>query len=382
MNISRLIARLIAILICVGSSSAQAGWFFGTPDLRDPERYAFVPSNSQPNIVAIDLEKGKQTAVIELPHIPGEIVVSKMLGMLFAANPETGTLTPVMLETQQVGPAFDVGVKPDHALLGKEDQFAVFWSNEGDLVVWDLKNIEAIYRNSGFQPGAQISFSVNGRGLYIVEGERNQMIVVDLEENKIAKVVPLGLDEPSGELSAVTRSMDGGEGYISVTDQNKLLILDLKKLEVKATKATLQGPMRPYSTGDGRYTMVPNRDARMITIMDATSHEVLRNVGVDVTPTEINTGWFDTRAYIMSETDDAIDVIDLDSLSRLASLDLPAPGDKGIVSLDMRTLATAIAEDGKVVLVDAARASVRKTIDVSIANIAGIQVGVSNNICH
>lgn len=366
----------------LGAGPAAAGWFSGPRDLRDAERFAFVPSHSAKAIVAIDLQEARLAATIELPHVPADIVVSKMLGMVFATNPEAGTITPVMLKTQEVGPPFEVGLRPDHALLGFEDQFAAFWSDSGDLIVWDLKNIRPIYHNAGFQPGAQVSFSVNGRGLYVVEGLHDQMITVDLEEDRISGIVPLNLDGPSDKVSAVTRSMDGGRGFISVADQDKLVILNLKTPGYETAMRIEGGPTRPYSTGDGRFTIVPSRAAKSVTVLDASSHSVLRRIALEVTPFEFNTGWFDTLGFAMSDTDGAIDVIDLERLERRAQIALPAPGDGGVVSGDMRVLAVAMPGTGNVALIDAARGEIRTVVDTDTQNISGIRLGVSNNICH
>ncbi|MEP1327331.1 hypothetical protein [Pseudophaeobacter sp.] len=371
----------LASAICA-AGPAHAGWFSGKPDLRDAERYAFVPSRTALAIAVVDLHQAKLAATIELPHVAADIIVSQMLGMVFATNPDQGTLTPVMLKTQEVGPAFEVGLRPDHALLGFEDQFAAFWSNDGDLIVWDLKNIRPIYQNSRFQPGAQISFSGNGRGLYVVEGLHNQMITVDLEENKIAKIVPLHLDAPTDRISAVTRSMDGGRGFISVADQDKLLLLNLKDPAFMRAMPIEGEPMRPYSTGDGRFTIIPNRASKAITVLDANTYTVLRRIPLEITPTEFNTGWFDTIGFAMSETEALIDVLDLERLERRGEIALPEVGDRGVVSADMRTLAVAMPEAGGVALIDAPRGVMETVVGTDTPDISGVRLGVSNNICH
>ncbi|MGH1464808.1 MAG: YncE family protein [Cognatishimia sp.] len=374
--------QMLGGIAAISATPAYAGLFSRKPDLRDAERYAFVPSFIEPRIAAIDLVKAKHVATLELPHVPGDIIVSKMLGMLFATNPAAGQLTPVMLSTQEIGPSFDVGVQPDHALLGIEDQFAAFWSDDGALVVWDLKNIRPIYRNLGFQPGAQVSFSANGRGLYVVEGAHNQLIHVNLEEARISDIVPLGLDVPSVSISAVTRSVDGMTGIISVTDQDRLLVVDLPAMKLARTLHQSGGPGRVLSTADGRFTLVPNRLGKSVTVLNANGFTPIRTIAVDIVPAEINTGWFDTMLYVMSDETNAIEVISLEDMQRTGSIPLPAPGDAGVVSADMRSLAVSIGASGQVLIADATAGSTRAVVDTNVKGIKGIQLGVSNNICH
>jgi len=379
----RVTAICILSLALQAPVSASLFDIFTGGSLTNGSRYAFVPSKNEPIVVAIDTSKNEVADVLELPHIPGSVVISDKLGLMFATDPENNGVTVLNLATKEITEYLDIGMRPDAALLNPFDIYVAFGSRDGSVSVWDMANFREMFRVDGLEAAINLTFSFDGSNLYVVEEKKKNIAIIEMySKGKIADI-PLGGDpDGAAEVSAISRSANGHTGFVSVTSENRVVILDLINLKIKKSISVNREPVRPYSTSDNRYVLIPHRAGKTLTVLSPLSYQVIASVPVDVEALELNTGWLDTVAFIMASNENKIAVVDLDRLRQSGSITLAGNPDKGLVTSDSRKLFTALTGTGMIAAIDARTRKLEDVIETPSTSLSGIKIAISNNICH
>ena len=375
----------LLFLICTLPIFAHAGLadWFGAASLTNGARFAFVPSQVEAKILAVDAVTNEISDVLPLPHISGPIAVSEKLDLLIATDPDERRITVIHLGTKEIVKEMEIGMRPDAALLNPYDRFIAFGSRDGSISVWDLKSFEQMIRIDGLGIGVHLTFSIDGRNLFVVDKPRKLISVIEMyERRKVGEIELGGPDVEDAEISAISRSADGARGYVSMTSENRVLVLDLIDWRVLQSIPVGKAPVRPYSTADSRFVLVPHRDDRSLTVLSAISHQVLKTIPTQVAARAIHTGWLDTVAFVMPAEGDKVAVVDLDELRYDRAIKLPGTPDEGLVTSDSKVLITAMSESGQIAAVDAKSRELTAVIDTPLRQLAGIEIAVSNNICH
>lgn len=373
------------MLLLLPGAMAQAAFFdiFTTSPLTNGNRYAFVPSKSEPVIVVIDTAKNQLADTLTLTHIPGSVIISDKLGLLFATDPANNAVTVYDLAKKKVVRTLEPGMKVDTVLLNPFDIYAAFGSRDGTVSIWDMANYKEMFRVDGLESGENITFSYDGTNLLVVEEKKKNVAVIEMYSKQKVADIPLGGDhDPNAEVSAVSRSADGHTGFISITSENRVVILDLINWKIKRSIPVNSEPVRPYSTADNRYTLIPHRSGKTLTVLSPLSHQVIASVPVTVKALELNSGWLDTVAFIMASDENRVAVIDLDNLRQTGTIELSGRPDEGLVTSDSKKLLTALRDTGTVAVINTRERRLEELVQTPAANLAGIQIAISNNICH
>ena len=96
----------------------------------------------------------------------------------------------------------------------------------------------------------------------------------------------------------------------------------------------------------------------------------------------MNTGWLDTVAFVMPAEGKEMAVIDLQDFKADDPISLPGHTDNGIVTSDSKTLVAAVVDTGEVAIIDARSGKLVTLIDSGTSELGGIEIAVSNNVCH
>ena len=376
-----LILALITMLPVV--AGADIFDIFRSDALTNGSQFAFAPSTSRAAIVVIDTLDHELAAELEIPHFAGSVVVSDDLDLLMATDPDNESVTVINLYNREVIKDLDIGMRPDAALLNPFDRFIAFGSRDGSVSVWDMHTFEQMLRVDGLESGLAMTYGFDGRNLYVVEPGKKTVSVIEMQQRKkVAEISLGGDDDPEAEVSAMSRSADGYTGFVSITSENRVVLIDLIDWVVKKSVRVGDGPIRPYSTADNRYVLVPNRDDESLTVLSALSHQVIATIPTGVTARELNTGWLDTVAFIMPSKGNEIGVIDLRELKQEDPIKLPGRTDDGLVTSDSKTLLASLIDSGQVVAINARSRDVEALIGTGAETLEGIEIGVSNNVCH
>jgi len=382
MAVKRILLALIAVSL---SSVAAADVFdlFSSDKLTDGSRFAFAPSKSDKSIVAIDAADHKVAAIIEIPHIPGSVLPTNELDLLVATNPDNNSATIINLYNQEVIGELDLGMRPDVVLPNAYDRFVTFGSADGSVSTWDLSSSQQVLRIDGLESALSLTFSFDGSHLFVVEESRKQISVIDMARREKVAEIPLGgAADPDAEVSALSRSADGYTGYVSITSENRIVVIDLIDRKVVESIPVGKNPIRPFSTGDNRFVLIPNRGDESLTVLAARTRNVVATVATGIEAREVNTGWLDTVAFVMPASGDKIAVIDLQGFKAESPIKLPGRSDDGIVTSDAKTLLTAIIETGQVAVIDVQSRKISSLFDSGTGALEGTEIALSNNVCH
>ena len=376
---------LLALLAVSLSPPAASDIFdiFSSDKLTDGSRFAFAPSKSDKSIVAIDATDHKVAAVIEIPHIAGSVVATNELDLLVATNPDNHSATVVNLYNREVIGELDLGMRPDVILPNAYDRFVTFGSADGTVSTWDLSNSQQVLRIDGLESAILLTFSFDGSHLFVVEAAQKRISVIDMARREKVAEIPLGGDAKSGaEVSALSRSADGYTGYVSITSENRIAVIDLVDWKVIESIPVGMDPIRPYSTTDNRYVLIPNRGDESLTVIATRTRNVVATIPTGIEAREVNTGWLDTVAFVMPASGDKIAVVDLQEFKAVSPIQLPGRSDDGIVTSDSKTLITTIVETGQIAVVDAQSRELQSLFATDTGSLEGLEIAVSNNVCH
>ena len=372
-------------VVLINPVYAEAGFldFFANDSLTDGSRYAFVPSSDKPSVIAVDTAKRIVAAELLLPHIPGAITVSDKLNLLFATDPDNASVTVIFLGTKAIVKRLNIGMRGDSALLNPFDRYVAFGSRDGSVSVWDMLDFKEMVRVDGLDSAENITFSFDGRNLYVVEQRKKLISVIEMYSRaKVAEIKLGGPVDPDAEISAISRSTDGFTGFVSVTSENRIVVLDLMEFKVKQSIPAGTAPVRPYSTADNRYILIPNRDDESLTVLSALSYEVVATIPTQVRARELHSGWLDSVAFVMPAEGNKMAAVDLVKLKLAELIELPGHTDDGLVTSDTKMLFTSIIGTGDIAAIDARSRSLAAVIKTPSTNIGGIKIAISNNICH
>jgi DNA-binding beta-propeller fold protein YncE len=373
---------LVAVLL-TAPAAADILDLFGSDKLTDGSRYAFAPSKSDDAIIAIDAADHKVAAIIEIPHVAGSVVPTNELDLLVATDVENNAATVINLYNREIIAQLDLGMRPDVVLPNAYDRFVTFGSGAGAVSTWDLSSAQQVFRYDGLDTATSLTFSFDGGHLFVVEAAQKRISVIDMaKKDKVAEIALGGDADPDAEVSALSRSADGYTGYVSITSENRIAVIDLLDWKVIESISVGKGPIRPFSTSDNRYVLVPNRDDQSLTVIATRTRNIVATVPTGIAAREVNTAWLDTVAFVMPARGDEIAVIDLQTFKAESPIKLPGRSDDGIVTSDSKTLLAAIVETGQVAVIDAQSRDITSLFDSGTASLEGTEIAVSNNVCH
>jgi DNA-binding beta-propeller fold protein YncE len=380
-----MLTRKLALFAVLFAAPAAADVLdiFSSDKLTDGSRFAFAPSRVDNTIIAVDVQDHEVAAVLEVPRPAGSVIATNELSLLVATHPDSESITVINLYNREIVGELDIGMRPDAVLANTYDRFVTFGSRDGSVSTWDLSNFEQVVRIDGLESALLMTFSFDGGHLFVVEPSAKRISVIDMAKREKVSDIDLGGNaDADADVSAMSRSADGYTGYVSVTSEDRVVVLDLVKKEVSASIRVGDAPGRPFSTSDNRYVLVPNNGDQTLTVLSAWTHNVEATISTGIRAREINTGWLDTVAFVMPASGNHMAVVDLQKFAAVDPIDLPGPSDDGIVTSDSKTLVTAIVDTGQVAVIDAQSRSLESLFDTGTNALEGIEIAISNNVCH
>lgn len=384
----RVSAIAVAAVILVSAGSAGAASF------EDAGRYVFVPNRASADVAVIDSRSDTLVARIEVGNVPHQVVIADRLGKMVASNTDDNTVSIVDLASPQRAKTLILDVEPEHMELAPDGvTLAVGNIGAGTVSLLSLHEDREIARIEGLFEPHNLTFSPDGSLLYVANLGADHISVIDVAEAALISEIPVagptpvaaageGAEEEYQGIINVTRTPDGRFGFAAHGEGNSLAVVDLRSFEKLKDIALGELPWRAYSTADGRFMLVPNNGDETVSVISATSLEVVATLPGAEDMTGVNSGWFETVAAVVSRGEDKLVLIDLVEMAPAGEIALPGTPETGVTTPDGRKLYVALSGSDQVAVVDLKTRSLLKTIDDVGEEPWGATMAGALNYCH
>ena len=380
-----------ALVLAVSIFATQASRRSATVEFGDINDYVFVPSRGTPKVTLVDVESDAIAGTITLPRQPDQVLVSNAVERIIASNAEAQTITVFDFESQTVEAEVKLALAPQSIVLSPDGWLvAAADTSGGSVAIVSLLNNDVQATISGLNQPATLTFSDDSSLIYVADNQTGEVKLIDVEQNKVLGGIGLSVDDEAGgsgtvaaaAISALTRTPNGRYGVCAVAGSRQLAVLDLNDESEIKTLELGDDPSRPYGTADGRYMLIANNGDRSVSIIDTDSFDLAATLPGAADVMAINTGYFESVAFVVSNSEDRAVVIDLVDMTATGEIKLDSAPGPGVVTADGLKMYIALSGSNQLAVIDTQERSLLKTI----ANVGdspwGATLAQTNNYCH
>ena len=391
----------VVLLVGIGLALGAFKMLSGSPQqsnvasLNDVGRYVFVPSRGVAEVTVIDSKTDRVATRIALAGIPNRVLVSEAVGAMAASFAGQSKLEVIALSEPGNHAEVDLTITPEFMALSPDGYLvAAADSIRGAVSVMSLQNRKLLFRLEGVGDPRNLTFSQDGSQLYITDRKALELVVVDIVQQSVLERVALVRDAAPGTnrgrdggdresaASALARTPDGRYGFISFSDLNALVVVNLGTLTPVKWLRVGRAPLRPYGTADGRLMLVPNDGDQSVSVIDTTTLAVAATLPGAADVAAINTGWFESFAFVMSRSQKRVVVLDLMKFRKVGDIELPGSAGAGVVNSTGQKLYASLVDANRVAVIDTQTQKVLTLIDGVGRQPWGTTMARSNNYCH
>ena len=353
--LSSAVAIALAAFTAADPASALDGYL---------DQYVFVPNRSSADVAVIDSTTDEVVSRIAVGNVPHQVAVSDTLGLLVASNTADNTISVVDLRTLETAATVTLGHEPEHMEINPAGNLlAVGNIGDGTVSLVSLSEKAELNRITGLHEPHNMTFSPDGSLLYVGNLGANFVSVIDVAQARVIDELSVGQgqalaatagDEEHQGIINVTRTPDGRLGFAAHGDGDEMAVFDLRTQEKLATMKLGDAPWRAFTTADGRFMIVPNNGDQTVSVFSTSApfKEVARLQGAE-DMTGVNTGWFETTAFVVSRGSDKVVMIDLEKMQNVGEIDLPGgTPETGVTTPDGTKLYVALSGTNEVAVID------------------------------
>ncbi len=374
-----------AVAACLASQPAAA--------LDPAGSYLYVPNRASADIAVIDDASQSLVARVQVGKVPHQVAVSDRLGKLIASNTADNTVSIIDLATLRPEATLTLDHEPEHMEISPDGLvLAVGNIGAGTVSLVSLEEDREVARVDGLFEPHNLTFSPDGRLLYVANLGADHVSVVDVAAARVVNEIPVaeptalaskgGTTEEYQGIINVTRTPDGRLGFAAHGEGNVMAVIDLRSQRKVKSLELGELPWRAYGTADGRYMLVPNNGDATVSVISTSTLEVVATLPGAEDMTGVNTGWFETVAFVISRGENKLVVLDLEEMKAAGEIALPGTPETGVTTPDGKTLYVALSDTDQVAVIDVRRRELVKTIDDVGDEPWGATMAGALNYCH
>jgi YVTN family beta-propeller protein len=385
--------RRLALALAASSGLALAAAMGGEAVAADLDHLVFVPNKDSADVALIDTRTDKVVTRVAVGTTPHQVAVSEALGLLVATNSGADTISVIDLDRPgQAATSIGLGHVPEHMELDPAGRLlAVANIEAGSVSLVDLERRQETARIEGFHAPHNLTFTQDGKLLYVANLAADRVSVVDVAQARIVNEIELAQPQQVASVAAgqdfqgvvnVTPTRDGRLGFAAFGSGDGLAVIDLATQDVVKRLTLGSTPWRAYASGDGRRMIVPNNGDATVSIVDVgTLTEVARVEGA-AEMTGVNTGWFDTTAFVLSRGERKAVIVDLEQGRHAGEIALPGAPETGVTTPDGTRLYVAMSDVDAVAVIDTRERRLLKVIEGVGRGPWGAHMMGAANYCH
>ena len=266
---------------------------------------------------------------IPLGDLPLNIALSPDMNYAAVTNngESTQSIQLIDLRKQQLLDTYEIG-KSWLGLAFGNDGKSLYASggNDNFIVRFNVKDNKLICRDT-FKLGAPMKDNISVAGIavdesaqriYVVTKDNNSLYVIDSGTKKILKQIVLG-----GEGYTCIVSPDKKQLYCSCWGCNKIIIINLKSLEIEETIPVGDHPNDMVTDRKGKMLYVANSNDNSVSVIDLLKRKVVETLNAALFPTKLTGST--TNSVALSRDDRTLYIANADN-NCLAVFDVSHPG--------------------------------------------------------
>lgn len=354
--------------------------------------YVFVPNRNSADIAIIDTRSDVVVAHVDVGNVPHQVAVSETLMKMVASNTADNTISIVDLNDLTTTTTVTLGNEPEHMEISPAgDMIAVGNIGAGTVSLVSLTDNREMARVDGLYEPHNLTFSPDGSLLFVGNLGADVVSVIDVAAAAVVNEIRIGepqtvADQGAGDeyqgVINVTRTPDGRLGFAAFGEGDAMAVLDLRTQQTVKTLTLGDLPWRAYTTADGRFMITPNNGDQTVSIVSTSSLEEVARLPGAADMTGVNTGWFETTAFVVSRGDDKLVVLDLMTMEAAGEIDLPGSPETGITTPDGTKLYVALSDVDEVAVIDVQKRELIKRIGDVGSEPWGTHMVGALNYCH
>ena len=387
---------IVASGLVLGLAASATAHDTGTPHSHiqpgELSSYIFVPNRASADIAIIDTRTDEVVAHAPVGQVPHQVAVSAETMKMVTSNTADDTITITDLETLEPAGTIELGHEPEHMEIGPDGGIVAIGNiGAGTVSLVSLETDAEIARIDGLYEPHNMTFSRDGGFLYVGNLGADVVSVIDVARAEVIDEIPVGTPQATADEGAagtyqgiinVTATPDGRFGFAAYGEGDAMAVIDLDNRETIKTLETGDLPWRAYTTADGRYMITPNNGDETVSIISTAELEEVARVPGAADMTGVNTGLFDTTAFVISRGDDKLVTIDLQTFQTVGEIELPGTPETGVTTPDGKKLYVALSSTDEVAVIDIAARELIGTISGVGDEPWGAHMTGALNYCH
>lgn len=354
--------------------------------------YIFVPNRNSADVAIIDTRSDEVVAHAPVGSVPHQVAVSEDRMKMITSNTADNTITITDLETLSQASTIELGHEPEHMEISPGgDIVAIGNIGAGTVSLVSLETDVEVARVDGLYEPHNMTFSRSGDLLYVGNLGADVVSVIDVANAEVIDEIQVGAPQATASegnsdsyqgIINVTSTIDGRFGFAAFGEGDAMAVIDLDNRETIKTLELGDMPWRAFATTDGRYMITPNNGDETVSIVSTAHLEEVARLPGAADMTGVNTGMFDSTAFVISRGDDKLVTLDLQTMQPAGEIQLPGTPETGVTTPDGKKLYVALSSSDEIAVIDIARRELVKTIGNVGDEPWGAHMTGAMNYCH
>nr|WP_294509831.1 WD40 repeat domain-containing protein [uncultured Rhodopila sp.] len=341
----------------------------------DGRRTLIVTARDSTSVALIAYDENRLIGHLDLGIVPLELRMSDGGVLLAAADRQSRQLAVAEVAARTVR-RLDLPCRPTRLLVSPDGAtLAAIDEDSGEIAVIEFRSGRIALCFPGPAHIRAVIFSPDGALLFVGADTFQGVAVFDLASGRLAATI----DSPP--VVDLVRSPNGREGFAITADpQHAILHLDLKARSVLG-RLTGRPAAGVFTTGFGRYLLLPDPDAGTMTIASVEPLQPGPLLAAAAGVSTAYSAWFDTVAFVPSAPAHKVFVYDLEAGRNDGAIALAGRPGFGSMSPVGDKFYLPVEDSGEVVVIDTRDRRQTGTISVGGAPVRAV-IAAGYGICH
>jgi YVTN family beta-propeller protein len=341
----------------------------------DGKRTLIVAARDSTSVALVAFDEDRLIGQLDLGIVPRELRVSDGGALVAASDRRSRQLAFADVVARTVR-RVDVPSRPTRLVVSPDGTTLASVDDEsGEVALLDFKSGSVKLSFQGPPHIRAAVFSTDAALLFVGADSFQGVAAIDLASGRLVATI----DCPP--VVDLVRAPNGREGFAVTADhEHSILHLDLKSLAILG-RLTGRPAAAAFTTGFGRYLLLPDPDAGTVTIASVATLQPGPLLPAAAGVSTAYSAWFDTVALVPSPPARKVLVYDLESGRNAGAITLGGRPGAGTVAPEGDKFFVPVEESGELVVIDTRDRRQIATINVGAGPVRAV-IGGGYGICH